>query len=452
MIRAMLILLMTAAAALAVPATGTVYRTVMTDTNGVLVGASTNLAAANGLAGTASVAQVAANLVTASNVAVSAMSTGQAAQVSADAAMSTGMAAQATANASVATGTAHSATLLTKADLGGRVATTNYSVTVTGGTWDGSTAVLTSSGVVTIAAAQAVAGWGYAYLDSGAMGRVDQHWSGSAWETNAAGDLYADGITTVRVSAASGGAPQIEGGSNSLTISNLAVYAWQRATAGRTNDLGGTVVLVDAPADARSPATKSYVDAGLAGKAANASGWAQYDANGQPTPSGGVDLKGKALYLSSAYSILSLSSDGHFALQHNGRDVLSVTMSAMGCAISNAVIADTITLGVDTNGVASAPWPEYAADLMSGEWTAISNYTSTYPGETNGLYEITFTNSWTGGYFRVMQTGTNASELVSAVTFVAPDLRIDGTNASWRTMDVLAPDGSTNTIRYLGAP
>ena len=55
--KALFILLLTASAAMAVP-TGTVTRAVITDTNGVLVGTSTNFAAINGLSGTGSVASL----------------------------------------------------------------------------------------------------------------------------------------------------------------------------------------------------------------------------------------------------------------------------------------------------------------------------------------------------------------------------------------------------------
>jgi hypothetical protein len=178
-------------------------------------------------------------------------------------------------------------------------------------------------------------------------------------------------------------------------------------------------------------------------------GWAQYDANGAATGKGGVDLAGKRLYLSPAYSILSVSGDGHWALQHNGRDVLTVQMDVQGCAISNAYFGAMINISVDTNTIQSAPWPEVCTDLVAGNWTAISGYTSTNNGP---FLDISFTNVWTAAYFRAMQTGTNASTLVSAVTFVAPGLTIAGTNAEWRTMEVMAPNGATNTIRYLGAP
>jgi hypothetical protein len=153
--------------------------------------------------------------------------------------------------------------------------------------------------------------------------------------------------------------------------------------------------------------------------------------------------------LSSAYSILSVSSDGHWALQHNGRDVLTVQMDVQGCLVTNATFGDTITLSVDTNTIQSAPWPEVCTDLVAGNWLKITDYTST----NNGAFlDISFTNTWTAANFRAMQTGTNASTLVSSVTFVAPAVIIAGTNAEWRTMDVLIPGGATTTIRYLGAP
>jgi hypothetical protein len=209
----------------------------------------------------------------------------------------------------------------------------------------------------------------------------------------------------------------------------------------------GTVLSVDAPTAPEHATTRKYVDDAVG--AITPSSWAGYDANGAPTGKGGVDLAGKRLYLSPSYSILSVSSDGHWALQHNGRDVLTVQMDVQGCAISNATYDSTITISVDTNTIQSAPWPEVCTDLVAGNWTAISGYTSTNNGP---FLDISFTNVWTAAYFRAMQTGTNASTLVSAVTFVAPAVIIAGTNAAWQTMDVLIPGGGTNTIRYIGTP
>jgi hypothetical protein len=116
-------LLLTLCAAYAAP-TGTVTRSVITDTNGYLIMSSTNLAALNGLATTAQLSGAIAPLSTISNLAVSGiasaavaqatadagMATGTAAQVSAEAAMATGMAAQTSADYAMATGTAAQAT------------------------------------------------------------------------------------------------------------------------------------------------------------------------------------------------------------------------------------------------------------------------------------------------------------------------------------------------------
>jgi hypothetical protein len=98
-------LLLLAGAALAAP-TGTVTRSVITDTNGVLTGLSTNFAAANGIATTAQVAEATADVTAISNLAAAALSTGVTAQATSDAAMATGIAAQAVADSAMATGMA----------------------------------------------------------------------------------------------------------------------------------------------------------------------------------------------------------------------------------------------------------------------------------------------------------------------------------------------------------
>lgn len=104
-------LLLTICTALAVPPTNTEYRVVQVNTNGVLVGIGTNLAAANGLAGTGSVAAAAqtaasglATGITAQAAATLAMATGLQAQASASLAMATGVQAQASASLAMATG------------------------------------------------------------------------------------------------------------------------------------------------------------------------------------------------------------------------------------------------------------------------------------------------------------------------------------------------------------
>jgi hypothetical protein len=89
--KAFIILLLTAASALAYP-TGTVTRSVSVTTNGILFGSDTNFAALNGLSGTGSVAEVAANLASVSNIAISAVSSASVAQATADASVSSNLA------------------------------------------------------------------------------------------------------------------------------------------------------------------------------------------------------------------------------------------------------------------------------------------------------------------------------------------------------------------------
>lgn len=83
-----------ASMAIAVPGTGTVYQVVQTDTNSVLVGSSTNLAAANGIATIGQLSVV-------SNLSVSGIASAAVAKASADAAMSTGAAAQVSASSAI---------------------------------------------------------------------------------------------------------------------------------------------------------------------------------------------------------------------------------------------------------------------------------------------------------------------------------------------------------------
>lgn len=104
----LLISLLISAPALAVP-TGTVTRAVITDTNGVLSGTSTNFAAVNALATSETVAAVVVDLTTVSNLTVSAISSAAVAQASADYAMTTGKTAQATVDTALSSNAAVSA-------------------------------------------------------------------------------------------------------------------------------------------------------------------------------------------------------------------------------------------------------------------------------------------------------------------------------------------------------
>lgn len=91
---AILMLMLISAPCWAAP-TGTVTRSVMTDSNGVLIGWASNLVTANGIATTAQLAEVSGDLGAISNLAASALATGVSAQATADSAMATGTAAMA---------------------------------------------------------------------------------------------------------------------------------------------------------------------------------------------------------------------------------------------------------------------------------------------------------------------------------------------------------------------
>jgi hypothetical protein len=328
----------------------------------------------------------------------------------------------------------------------GMVITTNFALSVSGGaSLTGTVVSLVLSSRVTVAVSSPLASISYDSTASGSGAQIAmEYWHAGGWTNECIDPCYTGRLYY----AAPGPGGFIESNTTDVVVSNWAVKVWghpQNREA--TNDFRGTFASFDTPTAPEHGATKAYVDARVA--TVTPAGWAQYDANGAPTGKGGVDLSGKRLYLSSAYSILSVSGDGHWALQHNGRDVLTVQMDVQGCAISNAYFGAMINISVDTNTIQSAPWPEVCTDLVAGNWLKIADYTST---NTGAFLDISFSNTWTAASFRVMQTGTNASTLVSAVTFVAPGLTIAGTNAEWRTMDVIVPTGATNTIRYLGAP
>ncbi len=308
-------------------------------------------------------------------------------------------------------------TLLTSgvARVNGRYASTNYTVTVSNGTWDGVTAILSETGSVTIAANVPLSRWEYDHTTANGIGLTDLIDAGT-WETNAHGLITRGDVYTVMIQAAAvSGAPSPDGGFDTeITVSNLAVWTWGAAPlTGSTNDFQGIVTEIDDPATELNPVNLRTMQAAIVAINTAPGAWANYDANGAPNRIDGVNIGGRRVYLDSQWSLLG--SGRYCALYYNGKDIFYISMSNQLLSVSQIIPGDLIRINVATNGVTSKPWIEWTSDLVAGNWMEITNATSTYPVKTNGTYLMTFSNVWTSAFFRTVQASSNVSALVATV-------------------------------------
>jgi hypothetical protein len=378
--KALFILLLTAGSAFAVLPTGTVTRAVITDTNSVLFGSSTNLPGVNGLA-----------------------------------------------------------------LLQGYPATTNYSLVAGDGcTLVGQVATLPLSGRVSVVSSEPLSSFSFTSDASTIGASLDvEYWHGSGWTNELIYPCY-----TGSVYYAAGGPD----GSTARTLSNWVVNGYgYLPNVGKSNDMRGIPVIVDTPAVPGQAAPKSYVDAQVG--AVTPINWANYPAVNNLQMNGHLILNnGWGLTQTSGVGIISYgdvwASTNEMTIAHNGTPVITLASGYSGLTITNFSIigATNAYLYVSTNGVVSAPVIETTTDLVLPKWQPVTPDYTSYPTVTNyAAYLYQFAVS-SGGYYRAVQlSGTNTVS-------ISGTLVIDGTNATWQTMQVLALDGSTNTIRYLGAP
>lgn len=322
------------------------------------------------------------------------------------------------------------------ARVNGRYVSTNYTVTVSNGTWDGSTAILSKTGSVTIAANVPLSRWEYDHTTANGIGLTDLIEAGT-WETNAHGLITRGDVYTVMIQAAFvSGAPSPDGGfATEISVSNLAVWTWGAAPlTGSTNDFQGIVTEFDDPATELNPVNLRTMQAAIGAIDTTPRTWANYDANGAPNRIDGVNMGGRRVYLDSQWSILG--SGRYCALSYNGKDIFYISMSNQLLSVSQIIPGDLIRINVATNGATSKPWIEWTSDLVAGNWMEITNATSTYPVKTNGTYLMTFSNVWTSAFFRAVQASSNVSALVTTVPIDARGgLTLGGvTKTNWQAI------------------
>lgn len=322
------------------------------------------------------------------------------------------------------------------AKINSRSVTTNYLVSATNSSWDGSVALLTPRGSLTLVAGQPIARIEYEASTGIGIDLVDEVQTGSTWFAQDHGTFFRSDVSSFRIRAVTQIVPPGMEADEHVTVSNLQVWTWEDAAlVGTTNEMAGIHLYVDDPSDPLDAVNLRTLESRGSG-ATTPSTWAQYDALGNANSGGGINAAGQPVWLDNRYSLLAdgglyaLSYDaafnadgsGRFALQHNGQDLLTAVASNTPLAVvSFSVDPQVITIGVATNGVLTAPRIEVSTNLMNGRWSAVQSLSS-WPVATNGQYELLVVKAWNSTvFFRAMQQGTNETKLVAAVPLVAGD-------------------------------
>ena len=160
-------------------------------------------------------------------------------------------------------------------------------------------------------------------------------------------------------------------------ITNIEVYCMTRPDLfGITNTLYGQSTRVAAPVNDSDAATKWYVDAQVAAVNFMAEG--------------GVYLVGSPLNLSEQWVLRAGSNS--VALKYLGMDVVSVVNPTLNYATCTSIMLSNTTVCVEvwTNGVTSAPAPQWSHDLGHVAWSSIPTFTSTYPAAVGTNYVLSF--------------------------------------------------------------
>lgn len=304
------------------------------------------------------------------------------------------------------------------ARVNGRYATTNYTVAVSNGTWNGATAVLSPTGSLTIISSEPVSRWEYDSTTANGMSLLDQveldTWTNQTHGLLDRADVYSLRINGMEMDAV----PNPAGATNtvSITVSNLSLWTWGQPAATRsTNNFEGTTAMFDDPETDLNPVNlrtmQQRIDSVV--NSMTPSHWSEYDATGAPNKVDGVNMGGRRVYLDSQWSLLG--NGRYCALSYNGKDIFYISMSNRLLSVSGFNPGQIITINVSTNGVTSKPWIEWTTDLNAGNWMEITNATSTYPVKTNGSYVMTFSNIWNTAFFRAVQASSNVNSLVASI-------------------------------------
>jgi hypothetical protein len=239
-------------------------------------------------------------------------------------------------------------------------------------------------------------------------------------------------------------------GEPSLTISNIIVTSWSHpATWRQTSDTAGQIVLVDNPTASRQIVNKQTLASAVA--AVTPSSWAQYPATTNVNLSGHrlIMTEGWTLTQTGGVGIISYAdawaTSNELTIAHNGVAVISAQSGVGGLHIDDfSIVGSNVTLWVSTNGVVSAPLPQYTADLLAPDWATIGSYTSTYPVVTNSAYRIDFDlPDGNTGFFRAIQ------QVSAGLVNISADLQVQGAYP-WRPQTHTNDAPGEFTPRWIG--
>ena len=298
----------------------------------------------------------------------------------------------------------------------GREVSTNYTVTVDGGTWDGSTAVL-GTGTVTIVTApnQCISDLTFSHDNNQNYVVIPEYLTADGWVDLTGTQIYEANVSTARLSVAAFGPPPVGGDPSPVTISNITVGVWSHSSvAATTNDFRGMIIRVDAALGQQDAVNLGQMGTAISAAvgAVNPATWANHPAISV------VDLDGHALKLDANYSF-SVSND---VLNFTFQDRPIFTIIGGGVA-TPTIMGFSIGNGTATMSVVSMrgwrPIPQWSPRLTAPSWSTVSSYASTYPELVKGRHVLTFPTSTNyPRFYRVTATNEVGSSVV--VSFGAP--------------------------------
>ena len=203
-------------------------------------------------------------------------------------------------------------------------------------------------------------------------------------------------------------------------VSNIVIHSWARPQlVDRASDLAGQTVRVDWPAAARDVANKDYVDV------MGAANWSQHAATQEVRMAanrlwfdGRWSMIGRGQYTAVSYGADMAVSTNRWSLDFDGAPILSANLGGqlplpvLDFMVATNEGASIFVLSVATNGVTSAPYPQWSSNMVN--WANITPFSGHYPVATNGAYIVWWTNDYNMAFFRAAMDNTNVVERLTA--------------------------------------
>lgn len=209
--------------------------------------------------------------------------------------------------------------------------------------------------------------------------------------------------------------------SNYTAISSFEVYGWSAPEyIGATNNYQGMTLLVSEASDHRSPPTWGQVTAAIHAVRISMTS-ADWSGHAAISP---VNLSGQPLRWDAEYSSYTETGALVIAWQNNPiiRMIAGAYLPVATSEIVSASISDSnITLGV----LASTGWrpfPEWSTNTITWTRLTTNQFVSTYPLQSNGLYQLTFAAVATDAWYRVWSTNEAGGSVTGSVDILSENL------------------------------